>query len=119
MRFLVYIVLPLLIGPIIDIGFTQVAGSQHCSYKDGDTKCTIFQAEIHGWIRELVRFALQLGVVIGIAFAFTALAPAYAAAMGRGPLGIIGASLFIATQSDLMEDFRRLLNGLLFRLKNR
>lgn len=119
MRFLVYIVLPLLIGPIIDIGFTQLAGSQHCSYKDGDTKCTIFQAEIHGWLRELLRFTLQLGVVIGLVFAFVAVAPTYAGATGRLPLGIIGASLFVATQSDLMEDFRRLLNGLLFRLKNR
>jgi hypothetical protein len=119
MLFLLFIVLPLLVGPVIDIGFTQVIGTQHCSYKDGDTKCTIFHIELHGWLRELLRFTLQLGLVLGLVFAFGAVSPGYANMMGRSPLGLVGAALFVATQSDLMEDFRRLLNGLLFRLKNR
>jgi len=113
---ILFIVLPLIIGSAIDIGFTQVAGSQYCSYKDGETRCTIMNSDVPAQARELGRFVLQLTVVISLVLWFAS--TAYASQL-RTPIGGIGLTLFMLTQSDLREDFRRFMNGLLFAIKNR
>ena len=115
----VLILAPLLVGSVIDITFTQIAGPQYCSYRDGSTRCTILKYDLSALAREFGRFILQVMVIIGVVVGFTKMAPAYASMLGKTPLSLLGPVLFVATQSDLMEDFRRLLNGLLFLIKYR
>ena len=115
----VLVLAPLLVGSVIDITFTQIAGSQYCSYRDGSTRCTILNYDLSALARELYRFILQLAVVICVIIGFTKMAPVYTAMLGKTPLSLLGFVLFAATQADLMEDFRRLLNGLLFLIKHR
>ena len=112
----VFIILPLLVGSIIDITFTQLAGSQYCSFKDGETRCTIMKSDVPSSVREGGRFILQLLIIIAAVVGFSRVP--YTGLMAKSPIGLMGMSLFIATQYDLMGDFRRLLNSLLFTIKN-
>uniref|UniRef100_A0A6C0DQT1 Uncharacterized protein n=1 Tax=viral metagenome TaxID=1070528 RepID=A0A6C0DQT1_9ZZZZ len=115
MLIILFIVAPLLIGSVIDITFTQLVGSQHCSYKDGETRCTILKSNVPALVRESGRFVVQLSAVICLVLGFAS--TTYANQL-RTPIGSLGLILFIATQSDLIEDFRRFMNGLLFIIKN-
>ena len=116
MLILLFIVAPLLIGSVIDIAFTQLVGSQHCSYKDGEKRCTILKSDVPALVRESGRFVVQLAIVICLVLG---LATTSYANQLRTPIGSLGLILFMLTQSDLMEDFRRFMNGLLFIIKNR
>ena len=116
MLVLVFIAAPLIVGSVIDIAFTQLVGSQHCSYKDGETRCTILKSEVPTLVRESGRFVAQLTIVIALLLWFAS--TSYAGQL-RTPIGVLGLILFMITQSDLMEDFRRFMNGLLFIIKNR
>lgn len=119
MLLVAFIIAPLIVGSVIDIAATQVAGSQHCSFKDGETRCTILKSDVPSAVRESGRFVVQLSLIIAVVVGFCKVFPVYSGLLTKTPLGVLGASLFIATQSDLMEDFRRLLNGLLFAIKNK
>ena len=119
MLLLVLIIAPLIVGSVIDIAATQVAGSQHCSFKDGETRCTILKSDVPSAVREAGRFIVQLSLIIAVVVGFGKMLPVYFTLLTKTPLGMLGLSLFVATQSDLMEDFRRLLNGLLFAIKNK
>ena len=116
MLILLFIVAPLLIGSVIDIAFTQLVGSQHCSYKDGETRCTILKSDVPALVREAGRFLVQFAIIM---FLVLGLATTSYGSQLRTPIGSLGLTVLIATQSDLMEDFRRFMNGLLFIIKNR
>jgi len=119
MLLVVFIIAPLIVGSVIDIAATQVAGSQYCSFKDGETRCTILKSDVPSAVRESGRFVVQLSLIIAVVVGFSKVLPVYSGLLTKTPLGVLGTALFIATQSDLMEDFRRLLNGLLFAIKNK
>ena len=119
MLLLAFIIAPIIVGSIIDIAATQIAGSQHCSFKDGETRCTILKSDVPAAVRESGRFVVQLSLIIAVVVGFGKLLPVYSGLLTKTPLGMLGLALFIATQSDLMGDFRRLLNGLLFAIKNK
>ena len=104
--------LPLIIGSFIDVSFTQLIGSQHCSFTETEFVCTIAGTTMPAWIRELVRFLIQI-VVLSLLFLF--IKPYI-----HGDLtfiGVIGCGGFMMTQSGLFEDFRRFINSIIFLAK--
>jgi len=112
-----YAILPLFIGAIIDITFTQHLGTQFCLIKETDYVCTIHGIEIKQWQRELGRLILQLGLIMCAFVLLQNYNSALMTPMYTSLFGSIGLVLFFASQQDVFSDFRRLCNGIVFRAK--
>jgi hypothetical protein len=112
------LLLPLLAGSLLDTSTTQLVGVQNCSFKDGETKCVLFKQTVSGWIRELGRCLFQIAHVVIAVVLLQAYAPVYAKSLLVNHYGILGLAGFLVTQSDFFEDFRRLLNSLIFKIKH-
>jgi hypothetical protein len=117
LQILMFVFVPLVYGSIVDIGFTELVGSQHCSFKDGDTRCTVFGKEIPSIVRSAARGVIQLIIIVSSLILFKKFLPAYSKLVGQSPLGVAGVVLLLLTQSDMMGDFRRLFNEALFKIK--
>jgi len=119
--FLIFIILPVLIGSAIDIGLTQAIGPQYCSFKDTEHKCVIIgtNKEIPAIGRELGRTIIQIILLVILVFALQKVAPTYCRHLHNTLAGVVGVVAFMLTQSDLFEDFRRFNNSLIFKLKHK
>ena len=116
---ILYIILPLVIGCFIDIFFSQIIGSQYCSLtKNVEYSCVIYGVHILQWKRELIRFVVQLALIIGGFFLLQSYAPTYVSPFYTSINGSIGLIMFLLVQTDFFIDFRRLCNGLVFSLKH-
>jgi hypothetical protein len=111
MNFIYYSLFPLIIGSSIDVGFNTVMGPQICSFDGEEKKCNIFGKNIPAWLREISRSLLQLCVLFLVLF----LAKSYFKAT---LFPICGLGIFLASQPDLYEDFRRFVNSILFMIKH-
>jgi hypothetical protein len=109
------LVLPLFVGTFLDITITQFIGVQHCSFKDAETKCIIAGQTLSAPVREFTRVLVQLLVILALYYLTYTYAPTY---MATGTMGILGLSSFIFTQNNLYEDFRRMINSILFKIKH-
>ena len=111
LSFLYYVVCPLILGTAIDVGFSTVSGSQICSF-DGETKkCVIFGQSIAAWVRELGRVLIQLILLFTVIF--------FLKSQFKASLyPILGLILFIVSQQEMIDDFRRFVTSLLFMMKH-
>ena len=103
---------PVLVGSILDILMTKAVGVQNCAFKDGETKCTLFEKSVPALVRELLRVTIQLGIILFIIYTIQT-SPTF----NKGHFSILGSAAFLICQSDLFEDLRRLINSLLFKIK--
>jgi hypothetical protein len=119
--FIIFIILPVLIGSIIDIGITHLIGPQYCSFKETEHKCVIIgtDKEIPGIGRELGRTIIQVILLVILVFVLQKVAPAYCRHLHSTLAGVVGVGAFMYTQSGLFEDFRRFNNSLIFKLKHK
>lgn len=111
MNFIYYAMFPLIIGSAIDVGFNTLMGPQICSFDGNEKKCNIFGKNIPAWARELSRALIQLCIL----FAILILAKSH---FKTTLYPICGVGIFLASQPDLYEDFRRLINSILFMIKH-
>jgi len=119
LSFLTFIIAPVVLGSIIDIGFTQIMGAQHCSFKETEHKCLILgEKNVPAIFRELGRAVLQCIMIIILVYLLQKYAVGYSKHLYTSLLGVIAIVIFMNTQSDLFEDFRRFNNSLLFRIKH-
>ena len=112
MIFLYYIIAPVVLGTAFDLGFNNLLGSQMCSFDGEDKICTIFGKKINGWQREIGRSILQLLLVFAILYYIK---PYFK----TGLFPIVGLGIFLVSQPELFEDFRRFINTMLFNLKHK
>jgi hypothetical protein len=106
-----YFLAPLILGNFIDVGFTKLIGSQHCSFDGKERVCNIAGSKIPAYGREALRSLLQLLAIF--------LTLKYFSTQFKNTLfPIFGLGIFIYSQTDLFEDFRRLINSLLFIIKH-
>lgn len=103
-----FFVFPLLLGNLIDISFNKLFGSQHCSFNGTDKVCVILGKTVPSYAREAGRSLMQLLVLFFILKYFTSYFKSQAA----------GVAIFILSQPELFEDFRRFINSLLFIIKH-
>jgi hypothetical protein len=87
-------------------------GSQMCSFDGEEKKCTIFGNKIIASHRELGRPIIQILLIFAILYF---LKPYFK----TGLFPIAGLGIFLASQPELFEDFRRFLNTMLFNLKHK
>ena len=111
------IIVPLVAGGTIDLMFTQIMGSQYCSFNKTAYTCVINQIHIQEWVRALLRIILQLGLMLSIFVLLERNSFSIMNSMYTSLFGIIGLNLFFTVQPDLFSDFRRFFNGLVFSLK--
>jgi heme/copper-type cytochrome/quinol oxidase subunit 4 len=118
--FIIFIIVPVIIGSIIDIALTHTIGSQYCSFKETEHKCLIIgtNKEIPAIGRELGRTIIQLILLVILAVVILKMAPTYCRHLHSSLVGVVGVVAFMCTQSDLFEDFRRFNNSLIFKLKH-
>lgn len=121
LAFIIFIILPVLIGSVIDIGLTHLIGPQYCSFKETEHKCVIIgtHTEIPAIARELGRSIIQLILLVLLVFVMQKVAPTYCRHLHSTLAGVVGVTAFMYTQSDLFEDFRRFNNSLIFKLKHK
>jgi len=112
MTFAKNLLAPALVGSIIDIMVTKAVGVQNCSFKDGETKCVLFDKSMPAIVRELLRVTIQMLVILFIVYTIQT-----SSVFNKEHLSIMGSAAFLICQSDLFEDFRRLINSLLFKIK--
>ena len=115
---ILYIIIPLIIGISIDILFSQIMGSQYCSLNKTEYICSLHGIRIQQWQRELMRFVLQLSLIMCAFiflqhFTYSTISPMYSTLFGN-----IGLILLFMVQGDLFSDFRRFWNGLVFSIKH-
>jgi hypothetical protein len=113
-----YALIPLFIGIILDVAFTQVMGSQFCHFDQTTYVCNIHGIRTEQWIRETVRSGLQLGLIMCLLLFIQSTYPSISSSLYTSLFGITGLILLFVSQSDLFSDFRRLVNGLVFSLKH-
>jgi hypothetical protein len=106
-----YFVIPLVLGNFLDVGFTKLIGSQNCSFDGKERVCNIAGSKIPAYGREALRSLLQLLVVFLILRAFSTY-------FKNTLYPIFGLGIFLYSQTDLFEDFRRLINSFLFMIKH-
>ena len=111
------IIVPLVAGGAIDLAFTQLMGSQYCSFNKTAYTCVINQIQIQEWVRALLRIILQLGLILLGFILLERNSFSIMNSMYTSLFGIIGLNLFFTVQPDLFSDFRRFFNGLVFSLK--
>jgi len=112
MTFAKNLLAPALVGSILDIMITKLVGVQNCSFKDGETKCVLFDKSVPAIVRELLRVTIQMLVILFIVYTIQT-SPVF----NKEHLSIMGSAAFLICQSDLFEDFRRLINSLLFKIR--
>ena len=105
-----YFLMPLVVGNFLDVGFTKLVGSQNCSFDGKERICTIAGSKIPAYAREALRSLLQLLVIFLVLRAFSAY-------FKNTLYPIFGLGIFLYSQTDLFEDFRRLINSFLFMIK--
>jgi membrane protein required for beta-lactamase induction len=97
-------------GIILDTLFNQLIGSQYCSYSDGEQICVFGKTRIKTWVRELVRVVLQLIAVFLFFYVIQKLIN-----LAQPSLLInLGIIMYIVGQKYIFEDFRRLINSIIF-----
>lgn len=106
-----FFILPLLVGNIIDISFNKLIGSQHCSFNGTDKICTIFGKTMPSLLREGGRSIIQMLVLF-----FTL--KYFSSYFKSTVYPVAGVTIFILSQPELFEDFRRFVNSLLFIIKH-
>ena len=113
-----YVIIPYLIGITIDIIFTQIMGSQYCSFDKMQYTCNIHGIHSKQWQREVVRFVLQFGLIMSLLLILQKFSPLTAVPLYTTLFGVIGLVLLFMGQEDLLTDFRRLCNGFVFLIKH-
>ena len=105
-------VAPLFVGSLIDISVTKFLGSQHCSMsKEGVNSCNLGGTSIPGLHREFIRVCIQLGILLFLIYSYTS-SPMFT----KEHISILGSAAFLIAQSDFFEDFRRMINSILFKI---
>jgi hypothetical protein len=113
-----YIILPFLFGISIDIIFTQVMGTQFCSFDKTEYTCSMYGVSIEQWQREAMRFTLQLGLIMCVLLLIQRFSHSTVFPLYNSLFGVIGLIFMFVAQVDLFSDFRRLCNGFVFSLKH-
>lgn len=105
-----YFLVPLLAGNVIDLGITKLIGSQNCTFDGKEKVCDIAGQTIPSYAREAGRAILQFLIIY--------MTMRYFSAYFRPSLfPVFGLGVFLYSQTDLIEDFRRFINSLLFIIK--
>jgi len=106
-----FFVVPLLLGNILDIGITKLIGSQSCTFDGTQKICNVAGNTVPAYLREGGRTLLQILIVF--------LLLRYFSSYFRSSLfPVFGLGVFIYSQPDLQEDFRRFINSILFMIKH-
>lgn len=113
-----YIILPFVFGVTIDIIFSQLMGTQFCSFDKTEYTCSIHGVQVEQWQREAVRFILQLSLIMCVLLLIQRFSHSTVFPLYNSLFGIIGLILMFVAQVDLFSDFRRLCNGFVFSLKH-
>lgn len=113
-----YIILPFIFGVTIDIIFTQLMGTQFCSFDKTEYTCSIHGVQVEQWQREAVRSILQLSLIMCVLLLIQRFSHSTVFPLYNSLFGIIGLILMFVAQVDLFSDFRRLCNGFVFSLKH-
>lgn len=113
-----YLIIPYLLGITIDIIFSQIMGSQYCSFDKMQYTCNIHGVHAQQWQREVVRFILQFGLIMSLLLILQKFSPLTAVPLYTTLFGVIGLVLLFIGQEDLLTDFRRLCNGVVFLIKH-
>lgn len=115
---LLYTFVPLLIGAVIDVLFTQLMGSQFCSLNsNSEYICSIRGVKFPQWEREFIRTFLQFGLIMCSIIYLLNNNAGLVTPLQTSLFGLSGVILFWLAQPDLFSDFRRLCNGLVFTVK--
>lgn len=115
---ILYTFVPLLIGAVIDVLFTQIMGAQYCSLNgNSEYKCSIHGINFPQWEREFIRTFLQFGLIMCAIIYLVNNNGLLLAPLQSSLFGLSGVILFWFAQPDLFSDFRRLCNGLVFTVK--
>ena len=115
---LLYTFVPLLVGAIIDVLFTQMMGSQYCSVNNNsEYVCSIRGIKFPQWEREIIRTFLQFGLIMCAIIYLLNNNGLLLAPLQSSLFGLSGVALFWLAQPDLFSDFRRLWNSLVFTVK--
>ena len=104
---LLYVLAPISVGSLLDIYINKLIGSQHCSFSDGEQKCSVYGIEMNSWHREILRSIFQLT----IAFMIFLFINQYLTNQIYTNLATI---LFFVSQTYLFDDFRRVLSSVIF-----
>ena len=115
---ILYIIIPLLLGVIIDILFSQIMGSQYCSLNKFEYVCSMHGFHMQQWQREVLRVSLQFGLILCAYILIENLNYSLIVPIYSSIFGLTGLILFFVVQSDLFSDFRRFFNGLVFSIKH-
>ena len=115
---LLYIIIPVIIGVTIDLIFSQNMGTQFCSLNKTEYICVIYGIQLQQWLRELLRFIFQFGLILCALILLHKFNHSLMAHMCSSFVGLIGLILFFIVQPDLFSDFRRFFNGLVFSIKH-
>lgn len=115
---LLYTFVPLLIGAVIDVLFTQLMGSQFCSLNsNSEYVCSIRGVKFPQWEREFIRTFLQFSLIMCAIIYLLNNNAGLVTPLQTSLFGLSGVILFWLAQPDLFSDFRRLCNGLVFTVK--
>lgn len=106
-----FLIAPILLGNIIDLTFTKLVGPQSCSFDGTQKVCTVFNKTVPAYLRELARSLIQIIVVFFIIKYFSIY-------FKSSVFPVTGLSIFLLSQPELFEDFRRFLNSLIFLIKH-
>ena len=105
-------VIPLVAGNVVDIVVTKFLGSQHCSVnKEGNSTCNLGGKSVAAIFRELIRVVVQLIILLFLIYSVTS-SPIFS----KEHISILGSAAFLISQSDFFEDFRRLINSIMFKI---
>jgi len=106
-----YFLSPLLLGNLIDISFTKLAGPQLCSFNGTEKTCTVAGQTVPSIVREFGRSIIQIVLLF-----FTI---KYFSTYFRATVyPIAGLLIFCLSQPELFEDFRRFINSVFFMIKH-
>jgi hypothetical protein len=115
---LLYAFVPLLVGAVIDVLFTQMMGAQYCSLNsNSEYVCSIRGVKFPQWEREFIRTVLQFGLIMCAIIFLVNNNGLLLAPLHTSLFGLSGIVMFWLAQPDLFSDFRRLCNGLVFTVK--
>jgi len=115
---ILYIIVPVILGVVIDLFFSQNIGSQFCTLNKTEYICVIHGFHIQQWQREAVRFIFQLGLIMCAFMLLHKINSALITPIFSSLFGLSGLIMFFIVQPDLFSDFRRFFNGLIFSIKH-
>lgn len=113
-----YVIIPFVFGVVLDVIFTQVMGTQFCSFDKSEYTCNIHGVQVKQWQREAVRFFIQLSLIMCVLLLIQRLSHSTIFPLYNSLFGVIGLILMFVAQVDLFSDFRRLCNGFVFSIKH-